>query len=126
MTMRLLKTLPLSDGHLSMVSAGRRIPLGAFIGSVEIYEEESHSSILGNPCRGRKRILASFVVCDNFDLSTEIHSGNVYEAMGDVQGERRMERFCFAGLRFEDSDPVEEKLIFEITDLELIRKLMSL
>jgi len=43
------------------------------------------------------------------------------EATGDVE----CEALHFAGLRFEDSDPLRNELTFEITDLELIQKLLG-
>ncbi len=50
-----------------------------------------------------------------------VDSGKVFEAQAVVSDER----FAFAGLRFEDSDPLENELVFEIPDLELIQKLLK-
>ena len=46
----------------------------------------------------------------------------LFEAVADVGNER----LYFAGLRFEDSDPVKNELIFEVTDLELIKKILGM
>lgn len=84
-------------------------------------------SILGTMQKGTKRIYASFIVCGDLEYLREpddrlIHSGKVYDAAADVNGERTL----FAELRFLDSNPLENELVFEITDLELIQKLMKL
>ncbi len=47
-------------------------------------------------------------------------SGKVFEVRASTGGER----LEFAGLRFEDSDPLKNELVFEIPDLELIQKLL--
>lgn len=58
-----------------------------------------------------------------WDISDDfIHSGKVYDAVADVVGVRTV----FAGLRFEDSDPIKNRLTFEITDMELIQRLLTL
>ena len=124
----LIKTMDVTAGQMSMTKAGRRLPLARFSGHINIFETQSKVTILGQTAKGVKKIYASFVVCNDIDYSTdeEINSGNVYEATAIVQGERRREKLLFAGLRFADSDPVEGSLIFEITDLELVRKLLKM
>lgn len=123
---RLIKTIPTENGELYVTSAGRRRLLARFDGTVEIAEHQALVSTLGRVQKGTKRIYASFVICDNIDYQTEIsdgfiNSGKVYDAIVDVGNER----IQFAGLRFEDSDPIKNTLVFEITDLELIRKLLT-
>lgn len=124
----LIKNLSATDGQMNMIKAGRRIPLAQFSGHINIFETQSKVTILGQTAKGVKKIYASFVVCNDIDYSTdeEINSGNVYEATAIVQGERGREKLLFAGLRFDDSDPVEGSLTFEITDLELVRKLLTM
>lgn len=123
---RIIKTIPATDGELYVTSAGQRLPLAHFSSRVEITESTKLVPILGTVQKGMKTIYASFIVCGNLEYQREInsefiHSGKVYEAAADVDNER----LCFAGLRFEDSDPLKNELVFEITDLELIRKLMG-
>lgn len=85
-------------------------------------------NILGSNCKGVKKIYASFILCNDvvYCSDDEFNSGKVYEATGDVQGETSCERLIFSGLRFEDSDPVSGSITFEITDLELIRKMLEM
>ena len=54
------------------------------------------------------------------------NAGKVYEAVGDVQGEQSCERLIFSGLRFEDIDPLKGTVTLEVTDLELIRKMIEM
>lgn len=123
----LIKTLPCGRGELFVTSAGLRLPLAKFQGRIEIFETTNLIPMLGTLQRGPKTIHASFMVCGDLEYQTEeacnlIHSGNVYDATANVQGER----ITFAGMRFEDSDPVENELTFNITDLALIEKLLKM
>ena len=79
-------------------------------------------------CKGEKKIYASFILCQDIEYQTddEFHTGKVYEAVGDVQGERSCERLIFSGLRFEDMDPSDGTVTLEVTDLELIRKMLGM
>ena len=43
-----------------------------------------------------------------------------------MQGERSCERLIFSGLRFEDMDPADGTVTLEVTDLELIRKMLGM
>lgn len=124
----LIKTIDVTDGQMSMTKAGRRVPLAQFSGHVNIFETQSNVSILGQTAKGVKRIYASFIICNDIDYSSdaEIDSASVYEAVATVQGEHERERLLFAGLRFEDSDPVQGSVTFEVMDLELIRKLLMM
>lgn len=127
MKKQIIKTLPATNGRLSAISAGRRLPFAHFNGRIEIMENTSLIPILGAVHKGTKTIHASVIVCEDLEYQREIddkfiHSGKVYEAVADVEGER----INFAGLRFEDSDPIKNELVFEITDLELIEKLVSI
>lgn len=122
----IIKTLPVIDGELFVISAGQRLPLARFSGRIEITENTKFVPILGTVQKGIKTIYASFIVCGDLEYQREtdvnkIHSGKVFEALADVEGER----LEFAGLRFEDSDPLKNELVFEITDLELIQKLLK-
>lgn len=125
--MTTIKTLTATNGTLFVTSAGQRVHLADFNGKVKIEEKRVLVPILGTTQKGMKRIYASFVVCGNIEYlqeinETTIHSGRVFEAAADVAGER----IDFAGLRFEDSDPVKNELIFSVTDLELIQKLLTM
>ena len=68
------------------------------------------------------------MLCEDIDYQTQndFNSGKVYEALGDVQGESSCERLLFSGLRYEDMDVLSGKVTFEITDLELIRKMLDM
>lgn len=121
---RKIKTIPAESGELYVISAGSRFELACFTGRVEVIEHTTLVPILGKVEKGTKKIYASFIVCGDIEYQREIsedfiHSGKVYEAAADVNGER----LFFSGLRFEDSDPFTNELTFEITDMELIRKL---
>lgn len=122
-----IKTLPAANGSLFVISAGQRLPLADFSGFVKITEDLRQIPMLGTVQKGLKKIYASFVVCGNLEYHREINedfinSGKVFEAVADVENER----LYFAGLRFEDSDPLKNELIFEVTDLELVKKLLEM
>lgn len=123
-----IKVLDIQNAMLNVTTAGRRLPLARFRGKIEIIEKQNNVPVLGRTCKGEKKIYASFIVCEEIDYSTDdaFHSGKVYEAVGDVQGETACERLIFSGLRFEDNDPVSGRVTFDITDLELIKKLLTL
>ncbi len=121
---KVINVIPATNGELYVISAGRRLPLARFEGRVKIMERTKLVPILGTVQKGTKAIYASFIVCGNLEYQIEIdngyiHSGKVYDVFADVDGER----IHFAGLRFEDSNPLKNELVFEITDLELIQKL---
>lgn len=123
---KLMKSIPAENGELYVTSAGRRQLLAYFDGNIEISERQAYVPILGTVQKGTKRIFASFVICENIDYQTEvsdcfIHSGKVYDAIADVMNEK----ITFAGLRFMDSDPIKNTLVFEITDLELVKRLIA-
>ena len=103
----LIKTLDIQNASLTVITAGRRLPLAQFTGKIEITEHQSMTPVLGRMCKGEKKIYASFILCQDIEYQTddEFHTGKVYEAVGDVQGERSCERLIFSGLRFEDMDP---------------------
>lgn len=122
---RLIKSVPVSNGELYEIAAGQRTDLADFTGTIEIWEKTVQVPILGRVQKGPKEIHASFIVCGDLSYHREniqIHSGKVYEAVGDVEN-RKLD---FAGLRFTDSDPIENTLTFEIPDLELIQKLLTI
>lgn len=124
----LIKTLNIQNASLSVITAGRRLPLAQFTGKIEITERQSMTPVLGRRCKGEKKIYASFILCQDIEYQTddEFHTGKVYEAVGDVQGERSCERLIFSGLRYEDMSPVDGSVTLEITDLELIQKMLDM
>lgn len=124
----LIKTLNIQNASLTVVTAGRRLPLAQFAGKVEITEHQTMVPVLGRMCKGEKKIYASFILCQDMEYQTEdeFNTGKVYEAVGDVQGERSCERLVFSGLRFEDMDPMSGRVTLEVTDLELIRKMLTM
>lgn len=121
---KVINVIPAANGELFVISAGKRFLLAHFKGRVEIMERTKFVPILGTVQKGTKTIYASFIVCGDLEYQKEIdngyiHSGKVYDVFADVDSER----IHFAGLRFEDSNPLKNELVFEITDLELIQKL---
>lgn len=124
----LIKTLNIHNASLTVITAGRRFPLAQFAGKIEITEHQSMTPVLGRRCKGEKKIYASFILCQDIEYQTddEFNTGKVYEAVGDVQGEQFCERLIFSGLRFEDMDPLEGTVTLEVTDLELIRKMIEM
>lgn len=124
----LIKTLDIQNASLTVITAGRRLPLAQFTGKIEITEHQSMTPVLGRMCKGEKKIYASFILCQDIEYQTddEFHTGKVYEAVGDVQGEHSCERLIFSGLRFEDMDPMNGTVTLEVTDLELIRKMLEM
>ncbi len=120
-----IKVIPADNGELYMTSGGRRYCIARFSGHVEIEEKQAQVARLGTLQKGTKRIYASFVVCGDMNFQNgfgfdAVDSGKVFEAQAVVSSER----LIFAGLRFEDSDPLKNELVFEIPDLELIQKLL--
>ncbi len=124
----LIKTLNIQNASLTVITAGRRLPLAQFTGKIEITKHQSKTPVLGRMCKGEKKIYASFILCQDIEYQTddEFHTGKVYEAVGDVQGEQTCERLIFSGLRYEDMEPVDGTVTFEVTDLELIRKMLKM
>ena len=124
----LIKTLNITNAERNVITAGRRLPLARFDGKIEINEIKNITPILGRLYKGEKIIHASFMLCENIDyqIQNDFNSGKVYEALGDVQGESSCERLLFSGLRYEDMDVLSGKVTFEITDLELIRKMIDM
>lgn len=123
---RLIKSIPVANGELRVISAGQRRPLAHFTGRVEIIEDTKTVPLLGTMQTGMKTVYASFIVCGGIDYHCKlddsfIHSGKIYEATADVNNEI----IDFAGLRFEDSNPMENELTFSINDLELVEKLLK-
>ena len=123
-----IKTVNVQNASLNVITAGRRLPLAQFTGKIEIAEHQSMTPVLGRRCKGEKKIYASFILCQNIEYQTddEFNAGKVYEAVGDVQGEQSCERLIFSGLRFEDIDPLKGTVTLEVTDLELIRKMIEM
>ena len=124
---RLIKTLPCEYGELFVTTAGQRLSLAKFNGRIEIFEHTTMVPILNTLQKGIKTIHASVMICGDLEYQREapdklIHSGNVFDATADVEGER----ITFAGMSFEDSDPIVNELTFNITDLELVKKLLKM
>lgn len=124
----IIKTLDIHGASLNVITAGKRLPLAKFAGRIEISECQSTVPVLGRRCRGEKKICASFILCEDIEYQTDnaFHSGKVYEAVGDVQGERTCERLLFSGLQYADMDPLKGSVIFEVTDVELIMKMLEM
>ncbi len=123
---RIIKTIPAEKGELYVTSGGKQRMLAQFDGAIEISERQAMIPILGTVQKGLKSIYASILICGDIDYSVNepselIDSGKVYDAIADVEGERTR----LAGLRFKDSDPIKNTLVFEITDIELIQKLLT-
>jgi len=123
---RTIITIPAENGELYEISAGCRYLLASFSGKVEITEHTNLVPILGRIEKGTKTILASLIVRGDLEYRKKdgyasIHSGKVYEALTDINGEKT----TLAGLQFKDSDPVSGELVFEITDRELVRKFIG-
>lgn len=124
---RIIKTIPCDNGALYETSAGQRRQLAQFRGRIEITEHTTLIPLLGTVQRGTKYIRASFIVCEEMDYTCApenalIHSGKVYDATADAAGTC----LTFAGLRFADSDPIRNELSFEVTDMELIQRLLTM
>lgn len=122
---KLIKTLDVQNASLNVITAGRRFPLAQFAGKIEITEHQSMTPVLGRRCKGEKKIYASFILCQNIEYQTD-DEFNAGKAVGDVQGEQSCERLIFSGLRFEDIDPLKGTVTLEVTDLELIRKMLEM
>ena len=121
-----IKVIPVNDSELYMVSGGRRYCIAKANGRVQIEEKQTQVAMLGTLQKGTKKILASFIVCGDIDFQKgfsfdSVVTGKVFEVQGSASGER----LEFAGLRFEDFDPLKNELILEIPDLELIQKLLE-
>ncbi len=127
--MRIIKEMDLQDGQLNVVAAGKRSFIADFTGKVLIYEKIAEVSVLGNHCKGKKHIYASFIACDkeSYFGDRNIHSGMVFDASGKVEGSDGVYRnVLFAGMRMEDTDPIESTITFEIPDYELIESLLKM
>lgn len=120
----IVKTLPLSDGILTETSGGRRKTAAQFDGKIEIYEDETYVPVLGRWTHDAKKIYASVIIGEqvNYNYAVDFSSAKIYGVTGTVANERMV----FDGLRFEDSDPIAGTFTMEITDLELIRKLLKI
>ena len=124
---RTIKTLTASDGQLYMTTVGRRYKIADFTGFIEIRERQTRIPVLGRIQNGVKSVFASFVICGDVDFVrgydySSILSGRVFDASAFVENEK----LVFSGLRYQESDPLTNTLTFEVTDLELIRKLLEL
>ncbi len=124
----LIKTLTIQEARLNRITGGRRLAIADFEGRIEIYERQALVPILGHTAKGVKSIYASFILSDDIRYCTDtaINTAMVFEADATVlksDGER--EKFLFSGLRLVDNDPISGEIIFEITDLYLIRSLLS-
>lgn len=120
-----IKTLDVENGDLFFTTNGQRRNLAGFTGRIEISEDRIYVPIMNVPHKGLKNIHAAIILCGDLryrmDIKPDtIHSGNVYSATGMVNGSK----LIFDGLRFEDSDPIANELIFEITDYRLIESLL--
>lgn len=127
--LRIIKELDLQDGRLNVVTSGMRSFVANLTGKVMIYEKTSEIAILGNHCKGKKHIYASFIACDkeSYFGDKDIHSGMVFDANGEVQRTDGVyETVYFAGLQMEDSNPAKSTITFAIPDYELIARLLKM
>ena len=56
----LIKTLDIQNASLTVITAGRRLPLAQFTGKIEIIEHQSMTPVLGRMCKGEKKILKHY------------------------------------------------------------------
>ena len=101
-----------------------------FDGALEIKEEQSTVPILGRLSNGTKSIRATLMLCDNLhNINSKeyetISSVKVYEAQASVEVGHDTVPYKFSGLKFIDSDPINNTITFEVTDLYLIEKLLK-
>lgn len=124
--MCVIKRLTIDNAELMATADGQRRKIADFSGEIVITRHEHHVSILGKQMGDDKKILASFVLCDDVDFRMKhVFSGhNVYDAVGDVHGEREDERLTFSGMRFKDLDPVTGEITFEIPEFGVIHKML--
>jgi hypothetical protein len=125
----IIKELTISDATLNILEDGRRIQLADFNGKIEIKSEQFFVPVLGERCKGEKRIIASFILCNDIKYqSCErcFNSGRVYEAIGSVTGEHQSNRMIFSGLKYDDMNPINGTVTFEITDLNIIQKMLTM
>lgn len=125
---RTLKRLDATKAKLYSIAAGRRKHIADFTGEIAIVEHQSMVPVLGQICKGEKKIYASFMMCNDIDyyMKEEYQSGKIYEAACTVTGEEESEALLFAGMRYNDMDPVTGQVTFEITDLGLIQKMLKM
>ena len=126
----LIKSIPLNNGELFVTTGGNRYHLASFDGALEIKEEQSTVPILGRLSNGTKSIHATLMLCDNlYNINSKeyetISSVKVYEAQASVEVGHDTVPYKFSGLKFIDSDPINNTITFEVTDLYLIEKLLK-
>lgn len=126
----LIKSIPLNNGELFVTTGGNRYHLASFDGVLEIKEEQSTVPILGRLSNGTKSIRATLMLCDNLhNINSKeyetISSAKVYEAQSSVEVGHDTVPYKFSGLKFIDSDPINNTITFEVTDLYLIEKLLK-
>ncbi len=126
----LIKSIPLNNGELFVTTGGNRYHLASFDGALEIKEEQSTVPILGRLSNGTKSIRATLMLCDNLhNINSKeyetIGSVKVYEAQASVEVGHDTVPYKFSGLKFIDSDPINNTITFEVTDLYLIEKLLK-
>lgn len=122
-----IKELTISNARLNILEGGRRVPLADFSGKIKL--DQIYVPILGEIHKGEKRIIASFILCDDIRYQTDecsFNSGRAYEAIGDVTGESQTEELVFSGLQYDDMDPVSGTVTFEIKDRDIIQKMLAM
>lgn len=124
----IIRELPAVGGELFVTRGGNKYRLAEFSGCVEIYEDQYYVPRIGQLRRGPKKIHASFMLCEDirYLLPEEICDGRIYSATAMIHGEHEIAKLLFDGLRYEDSDPIEGTVTFEIEDLELIERLLKM
>jgi hypothetical protein len=124
-----IKELTISNARLNILEGGRRVPIADFSGKIKIKLEQIYVPILGEIHKGEKKIIASFILCDDIRYQTDecsFNSGRAYEAIGDVTGESQTEELVFSGLQYDDMDPVSGTVTFEIKDMDIIQKMLTM
>lgn len=126
--MCVIKRLTIDNAELMVTADGLRKKIADFSGEIIITRHEHHVSILGKRTGDDKEILASFVLCDDVDyrMKHSFSGYNVYDAVGEVHGEREDERLTFSGMHFKDINLETGEITFEIPELGVIRKMLHM
>lgn len=121
-----IKRLTIDGAELMVTSKGLRKKIANFSGEIIITKQLVHVPLMGKPLGDDKRIIASFVMCQDVEYRMEhsFSTYNVYDAVGSVHGEREDERLTFSGMQFEEFDPVTGEISFQIPDQGLIHKML--
>lgn len=124
--MCVIKRLTIDNAELMVTADGLRKKIADFSGEIVITRHEHHVSLMGKRTGDDKKILASLVLCGDVDyrMKHSFSGYNVYDAVGNVHGEREDERLTFSGMHFEEFDPVTGEITFQIPELGVIHKML--